>query len=375
MAFQIKDFASVSASMINWMRSVQTKITDFNVGGVARTMLEAVAIEIEELYLRMFIGLREAIPVSVYNTFGFDKLPAAKASGTLRFTTAAPATSAILIQAGTSARVPGKTIAYVTAAAATIPVGGTFVDVLATADAVGALGNTGSGTITEMVGTVQGVSSVTNTAPVINGRDEETDDERLNRFRAYISSLARGTVAAVLYGARTAVLRDSQGQVSEYVALSALNEPWLTNPAQPVGLVNLYIHNGASATTPALVAETQRVVDGYYKADGTAVPGWKAAGVKVVVAAASDQSITITGTLSVNTGYVAAEVIAKAQAALRLYLQSLNVGAAVVKAELVAIIKRDVEGVTNVHLTLPADDVSVPQSSKAVPGTITLTAA
>lgn len=375
MAFQIKDFASVAASMLNWFKSNQNKVTDFNVGGVARTMMESAAVEIEELYLRMFIGLREAIPVSVYNTFGFDRLEAAKASVSLRFSTATAATAAIVIPAGTAARVPGKTIRYVTLADATIPIGGTYVDALAAADLAGVAGNTGSSTITELAGSVSGVSAVTNPSPVLNGRDAETDADRLSRFRAYVSSLARGTVSAVLYGAKSASLKDSLGQVYEYVAMAALQEPWLTNPAQPVGLVNVYVHNGASATSPALVAEAQRVIDGYYKLDGTPVPGWKAAGVKAVVAAASDLLTPVTGTVQVDPSYAQPAVLAEAQSAIRLYVQGLGVGAPVVKAELIAIVKRDVPGVMNVHLSLPADDVSVAISQKALPGAITLTAA
>ena len=47
MAFQIKNFVSICAGMINSMRANQTQITDFNVGSVARTLIEAPAIEID----------------------------------------------------------------------------------------------------------------------------------------------------------------------------------------------------------------------------------------------------------------------------------------------------------------------------------------
>ena len=63
MAFQIKNFASIVASMINRMSATQNKVTDFNVGAVGRTLIEAPAIEIDQLYQQMFNGLKEAIPV------------------------------------------------------------------------------------------------------------------------------------------------------------------------------------------------------------------------------------------------------------------------------------------------------------------------
>lgn len=361
--------------MLNWLRSTQTKVTDFNVGSIVRTMLESVAIEIEELYLRMFIGLREAIPVSVYNTFGFASLPAAKASGTLRFTAPSAAVSPIIVHSGSAAQVPGKTLTYVTLSDATIAIGQTYVDVLAAADTAGTIGNTGTGTVTQIVGSIVGISSVSNNAPIINGLDQETDDDRLNRFRSYISTLARGTVASVLYGANSASLKDSLGQVYEYVALSALKEPWLTDSTQPVGLVLVYIHNGASATSSALVTQAQNVINGYYQSDGTPVQGWKAAGVKVVVAAASDYPVNVTGTIQINSNYPTSPTIAAAAAAIALYIQRLTVGASVLKSELTAILKRDIAGITNVHITLPVDDLPISINAKAIPGTITLTAA
>src|SRR3546814_7934576 len=84
MAFQTKDFVSIVASMINWMRSTQSKITDFNIGSVARTMVEAPAAEIDELYQQFFFGLKEAIPVSVYQSFDFEPIEAVPAAGLVR---------------------------------------------------------------------------------------------------------------------------------------------------------------------------------------------------------------------------------------------------------------------------------------------------
>jgi len=375
MAFQIKDFASIAASMINYMKSVTTKVTDFNQGSVVRTMLEAPAAELEELYLQMLIGLQEGIPVATYNTFGFDLLPAATASGAVRFSTATPAASAIPIPLGTLVQVPGRTITYATQVDASIAVGQTYVDVLCAASVPGSQGNVSAASITQMVGAVAGISSVSNPAPLVNGRDQETEADRLSRFRDYIRTLARGTISAVLYGAKTAQRKDASGNVVEYVAGAALDEPWLTNTAYPIGLVNVYVHNGASATSAALVAEAQKIIDGYYDADSNPVPGYKAAGVKVVVAAATDQSINVTGVVTVDPSFVSSTVLSDATAAIQVYIQNLGVGADVLKSELIAIVKRDVPGVLNVVLSVPAADVTVASSAKAIAGTITLTAA
>lgn len=373
--FQIKDFSSIAASLINVVRATTNKVTDFNRGSVIRTMLEATAAELEELYLQMYIGIKEAIPVSVFTTFGFSRQAAEAASGTIRFSTGGSlASSVIPIPLGTIVRVPGTSLTYATTADTAIAIGNSYVDVLVAAQSSGIAGNVGAGLITELVTAIAGIASVTNPAPLINGRDVETDDERRVRFQGYIASLARGTKAAITYGAKTVTLTDSLGTITEYVAHANVVEPWVTDSAQPISLVRVYIHNGASATSGTLVTRCQQVIDGYYDG-GTAVPGWKAAGVQCIVSAASDQAVTVTGTVTIAGGYTAADVLAACTSAVKDYLQGLDVGEDVRLSELVAIIRRDVEGAFNVTLSAPTGDVAVADNAKAISGTVTLSAA
>ena len=376
MAFQIKDFSSIAASLINVLRSITTKVTDFNRGSVVRSMLEATAAEIEELYLQMYTGLKEAIPVSVFTTFGFSALSAESASGVLRFTTpgGALATVAAAVPAGTLARVAGTSLTYATLADGIIAVGNSYVDVLAASTSPGLSGNTGADTITELVTPLAGVGAVTNPAPLINGRDAESDDDRRIRFQAYIAALARGTKSAVEYGVRQATVVDDLGVVVEYVAQALVVEPYTTNPSAPIGLVNVYVHNGAGATSSELVARAQQVVDGYYDG-GVAVPGWRAAGVQAVVLAASDVLINVSCVITVDGGYDSAQVVANCVDAVKAYLQSLGVGEDVRLSEIVAIIRRDVLGTFNVTVSAPSGDFAIASTSKAIPGVINITAA
>lgn len=378
MSFQIKDFASIVASMVNWMRANTTRVTDFHPGSVSRTMLEATAAEVEELYLQYFVGLQEAIPVSVFGTFGFAAQPAVAASGVVRFSTSAPATAVVSVPAGTLVRVPGTELSYATQAQAFVLVNQTYVDVLVSAQELGVAGNVDAGAITELVTAVTGIASVSNPQPIINGRDAESDDARKVRFQGYISTLARGTKAAIEYGAKTTQLRNALGVVTEYVAYAGVVEPWVTDNTQPISLIRVYVHNGAGATSPALVAAAQQVIDGYNGPDGvTPVPGsgWKAAGVKCIVEAAADIEVDVTGTLYVLPGFDADDVSQAAESAMAAYIQGLSVGADVLIAELVAIAKRDVPGIFNVVLAAPTADVSITLTQKAVAGTISLAVA
>lgn len=373
--FQIKDFTSIAAGLINVVRATTNKVTDFNRGSVIRTMLEATAAEIEELYLQMYLGIKEAIPVSVFTTFGFNRQAAESAGGTIRFSTGGSlASSVIPIPLGTVVRVPGTSLTYATTAASSIAIGNSYVDVLVAAQASGLAGNVGADLIIELVTPVAGIASVTNPSPFVNGRDVETDDERRVRFQGYISSLARGTKAAIAYGAKTVTLTDSLGVITEYVAHANVVEPWVADSAQPISLVRVYIHNGASATSGTLVTRCQQVIDGYYDG-GTAVPGWKAAGVQCIVSAASDQAVNVTGTVTIASGYSSVDVLAACTNAVKDYLQGMAVGEDVRLSELVAIIRRDVEGAFNVTLSAPTGDVAVADNAKAISGTVTLSAA
>ena len=373
--FQIKDFTSIAAGLINVVRATTNKVTDFNRGSVIRTMLEATAAEIEELYLQMYLGIKEAIPVSVFTTFGFNRQAAESAGGTIRFSTGGSlASSVIPIPLGTVVRVPGTSLTYATTVASSIAIGNSYVDVLVAAQASGLAGNVGADLITELVTPVAGVASVTNPSPFVNGRDVETDDERRVRFQGYISSLARGTKAAITYGAKTVTLTDGFGTVTEYVAHANVIEPWVADSAQPISLVRVYIHNGSSATSGTLVTRCQQVIDGYYDG-GTAVPGWKAAGVQCIVSAASDQAVNVTGTVTIASGYSSVDVLAACTNAVKDYLQGMAVGEDVRLSELVAIIRRDVEGAFNVTLSAPTGDVAVADNAKAISGTVTLSAA
>src|ERR1700689_3197437 len=87
--------------MFNRMKAAQSQIPAFNVGAVARTLVEAPAAEIDELYQQMFNGLQEAIPVAVFNSFNFPPLAAQAASGLAQVSIASQPT-AVLVSAGTT---------------------------------------------------------------------------------------------------------------------------------------------------------------------------------------------------------------------------------------------------------------------------------
>lgn len=374
MAFQIKDFRSIVASTINVMRANTKKITDYNVGSVVRTLLEAVAIEMDQLYQEMFHGLKEAIPVATYTSFDFELLAAAAAKGRLTFFASAGNTEDVLIPAGTMARNPTTGVIYQTTQDVIIEVGETVATAPAVATVPAANTNCDAGTVVDMVTPIQGVSGISNLVPFTGGSDVESDESRKLRFQAFISTLNRGTNSALRYGASTAAVTDVNGLVTERVVHVGIIEPYEVDPVlNAPGFVELYVHNGVGLTSPALVAEVQKVIDGYYDAFGEPIPGWKAAGVTVDCMAASEVAVAVTGVITALPGYQVIDLLAAADQVVASYILDLGIGKAVVAAEIVERVM-GIAGIYNFVLSAPSTDlVAISGSEKAMPGTITIT--
>lgn len=273
-AFRIKTFLEVTASMIGHVRAVNTSLTDFIVGSVNRTMLEAPAAEIDELYQAYANGLVESIPVAIYRSFDFDLQPAKAASGVVRLFARPGHNAPVSVPAGYL--VASGAAQYQTVEAVTIPVGTDRIDVLAVCTTPGPAGNAAPDSIKFPVTAGYSIVGVTNPLPFANGRGTETEAERKLRFVDYVRTLAKGTVAACKYAAKQAAIVDAAtGIVTERVGRCEVDEER--------GHVDLYIHNGAGNTSEALRARAAALVEGYIEASGLEVEGYRPTGMRVDV--------------------------------------------------------------------------------------------
>ncbi len=366
--------------MINRMKATQLVLTDFNVGAVNRTLIEAPAIEIDELYQQMFNGLKEAIPVSIYQAFNFPPLSAYAATGSISVVITA-STAATVINAGTAFTSPVTANVYTATGTTTIPAGTTSANVPVAATAVGAASNLVQNVWFTMTPSPNGFVSASNPAAFINGQDQETAAEQQVRFAAYIASLPRGIVAALYYGLSLASVQDVNGNVIEKAVYANVIEPYLDDDTQPVSLVNCIIHNGVGNTSAALVSSAEAILFGYYDANGAAVPGYKGAGVKVVVNTAVEVPVNVAGTIvplpgislvdQVVNGATVPGLNTLANSAIFAYLQSRPIQQPALMAEITALVMA-LPGVYNYLPTLPSADVIVTGLQKIMPGTITL---
>ncbi|WP_158602103.1 baseplate J/gp47 family protein [Pararobbsia silviterrae] len=356
------------------MKATQTVVTDYNVGAVARTLIEAPAIELEELYQQSFNMVTAAIPVSVYKSFNFTALAAIAASGLIRTTIAAQQTDQ-RISAGTQFATTSTSSVYVASTDTTIAAGDTYADVQVACSATGSAGNLAANQSFTTTPTITGFVSATNLSPFTSGRDAETADQTLQRFNDYISTLPRGTTASLSYGLSTAQVTDSNGNAIETVALSLVDEPYTRDATQPIALVNLYIFNGVGSTSAALVAAAQKIIDGYTQTDGTKVAGYKAAGVPTTVYAATEQDLNFSAELEIDTDLTDwATAEAAATTAIDSYLLGLPFNATAVVAKMEALLM-GITGVTDVPSMSLTANVTGGIGVKLMAGTLSFTQA
>ena len=288
MSFQIKDFVSIVAAQVNHARGVTTKITDFQPGSVARTLMEAPAVEIEELYLQMFLGLRDAIPVATFLSFGFERLPAATAIGYVSISKNPAPTSSISIPKGiTFSSTDGRV--YTSIADVIWFSGQSVISVQVAASSAGSSGNVAQGVINSC--SLFNSDYIVSNSTIDSGRDIETDSEREARFAEFVGALSRGTVFACLYGAGQAKILDVDGNIFEYVAKRGVLE-------QP-GHVTIYLYSNRGIPSPELIAVGQKIIDGSRdEATGIVTPGYRAGGVRFDVLPMVERSVP----LSINVG-------------------------------------------------------------------------
>lgn len=371
-AFEIVKAETRLANMVTWYAGIQKRITDFVIGGKSRTKLEAIAVEMEAQDYNTYVGIRKAIPTSIYNTFEFSLLPATKAGGSVRFTASPAPSSDITIPKGTqvstvaTSAVPA--VIYETSAATTIAAGNTYVDAAIACTQAGTIGNTGAATITVMKNLISGVTAVSNINPLVNGKDTETEEQRRNRFQEHIRTIARGTNDALVYAAKTARLTDASGNVTEEVVSAQVTGPPSSGSA---GAATVYIFNGTTGASANLIAKSQQIIDGYTDSSGKLIPGYKAAGVIVTVLAATVVAQNVVGTVTIAAGYDPTTTKAAVADAVRQYMNALGVDENLVWAAIIEVMM-GVPGVINATLTTPAADYNPATGAVVRPGTVTI---
>lgn len=210
-------------------------VNDLYPGSVARTLLEAVALETAGLYAQMeavyqagFVDTASGGALDhVVALLGLARVRAGRNSTELRFTRARNARGEITLPAGTRAATADGAIEYETLADTTLADGQASTKVPAR-DTVASNDGLSADSLTLLTRPVAGVESVTNPAASSRLDRDETDDELRIRARRFLVGAERGTKSAIesaiaAEGVRCELSEPGPGRVNVQLQAGALD--------------------------------------------------------------------------------------------------------------------------------------------------------
>lgn len=353
MGLKIKNFQDIFKSMVDWVIQNSVTLVDFSTGSAIRTLLEDVSDEIEDYYFKMWQNFNYSIENSIYDSFDFPRKPAVASYGyeTINFTN--PLQNDLLIPAGTEfatdpnvMNIGGSSLYFQTKINYTVTAGSTSAQVEVYCETPGTIGNVAEDTITLMVNQIQFASTVSNDTRFNTGLDEESLSDRKARFAQFISTRAKGTVAALEYG--------------------ALEVPQITGvyvDESDSGLVYLYCHD-ASGNLDSNLQQAVLQNEINYKAAG--VPLF----VNPIVKDSIDINVTVTVVPQQNTTDYHNYLIQKIQG----YFDTFVAGQGYSESNFNLFIRQiDPVSISDVVINTPSADFNVQPSQLIRSGNVTVT--
>lgn len=327
MALEIKRYADSLNDMAAWLLANQDVITDFNEGSVIRSMLETLALELEQAYLLARVGFnKELINVPQY-AFDFQRQAGNYAAGNVVFSRTGT-TGTVDIPAGTIVSTTSGA-KFTTTAAGQITNGNTqsgSISVLA--NEVGTSYNVPAAAISIIVTPVTGVETVTNSTSTTGGLNAETDDEYRIRFQQFIEGLGQSNVSGLVAAAKSVTV----------VGVGSVRSASVVEYFPPTGPnyynLSVYVDDGAGNAPAGLLTEVAKVLNGDPN-DIVNYPGVKAAGVKLEVLAPSKVSIDIVVQITDDDTASQDSITANLTTALTDYVNNLLLGEDVIYQKIV----------------------------------------
>jgi len=295
----------------------------------------------------------DALTALVDDHLNLQRAPATTAVTVARFTRTGGGAATTIPIGTTVATTPGDDgveVRFTTDVLQAVGLGnnGPF-DVPVTCTVIGRGGNVAAATINRILASLSfGPWTVTNIAAAGGGNEEESDNELRLRARNFYSTLRRGTLAALEFGAlQVASVRISRAIESE------------------TGLVTLVVSDADGNSTAQMISDVI-----------TEIENWRAAGTVINVVGAAPLLVDVTGTLVVADGVDASVLAPMVEAAIDARMRKLRQGETfftdMAKAAGIAV---DPDGIEALPISAPTADVT-PLSYQVVrPGTISITPA
>lgn len=354
----VRTYDEIVAEMLAKI-AARTRLTNFNVGSVVRTLVEILGAAIADLGDLTLAALKAGFVATATGywldlrakEFGITRHPARATEGTVIFARSVPKNENITIGAGTIVSTlkdrEGRAYRYITQSETILAAGTTEISVAVIAEQPGAAHNVGPGSIQKTAVHIRGVDSVENRDDWITSEGTNVETDASLRARCFLAweELTQG------------------GTERAYISW-ALSDPRVTsafvNSQHPrgQGTVNVYILGAGGMPSPGLIADVQAVVDANRPLCVDAL-------VLAPAERAVDLDLAIVPRRYVPTATIEAEVRTRLAAyfnpqgdAAYPWIEPVGVGRDVVYHQLVEIVM-SVDGVYDVGFVAPTADVDV----------------
>lgn len=326
----MKTFREILNNMVGWITTSNSKITNFYVGSVIRTLLEAVAIEIESIYFQMQRGFKFAIENAIYHSFNFYKNPAIASRGEVLVIFKAPLPQKLIIPKGyelSTTPIGGVAVYFKVLEDVQAPYGAESIKVLVECNSTGVVGNVPAYSIRRATVTLSMIQEIYNPEPFITGQPEESKEDRKKRFTRYIDTLSRGTLGAIQYGCLRV-----QGVTGAYADES-------------IGEVVVYVHDAAGNLSDELKEQIRISLIEY-----------RSAGIPVNILPVTKRSVDMTIEVQLNPGFDPARYREVVENSVTSFLNYYTVSKSLIKAEVIRyIMSIDENAILNIQVSLPGD--------------------
>ncbi|WP_027921486.1 baseplate J/gp47 family protein [Pseudomonas sp. URMO17WK12:I12] len=215
-SLNIKDFTTLVRDQVTAIQGRAAGLVDFTIGSLLRAITESNASVLQWLQ-QLIVTLLATTRASTSSgadldswmaDFGFFRLSASFATGSVTYSRFTPTNSALIPIGALVGSTDGSQQYSVTIDTTNgmynatlggylIPAGIATATVPVIATTAGAAGNALIGTVTVIVGSISGVDTVTNSAVFTNGVDPEGDSAFRARFVLWVQSLSKATKAAI----------------------------------------------------------------------------------------------------------------------------------------------------------------------------------
>lgn len=342
----VKKFKDILNDMASWIYLSGSKLTNFTVGSVIRSILEAIAMEIEDLYYYINSKFSDLQDNSIYTSFGFKKRPAIAATGSVTIKFGQVLTQSVLIPKGSTfytQPLSGKVVYFQSTEDVVANVGYDTCTVPIQCTETGTIGNVPSYSITRMVNPVSYINRIYNENRFFTGLPEETKEEQQKRFGDFIDSLGKASTPSIIYGCM---------QVDKVYGVNIL---------EGIGMIYVYAHDAYGNFNDEMKTNIENALYNY-----------KAGGIKPVVTGVIKTPIDLDIEVLVTPGYDVDTTLYQVEDEVTVYLSKLTVSKPLIRADLIrSIMEINREAIANVDIHLD-DDITVEPQQLIRPGNISV---